>query len=158
VTVTYTPPPPPPPAAGTSVSDGVYVVGQDMQPGTYRVTAAVADRCYWQITKSGSNGGDIIRNDLPASDFPQVTVAQGQDFSTARCGTWVEEVSPRRPRAGPTRGRSVPHRAWTPPRCTSGQPGECASSAAREPMNAASPASSSRTSSRARNVSSSTHR
>lgn len=42
----------------TSVSDGIYVVGQDMQPGTYRVTAAVADRCYWQITKSGSNGRD----------------------------------------------------------------------------------------------------
>lgn len=89
--VTVTPPPPPPPASGTSVSDGVYVVGQDMQPGTYRVTAAVADRWYWKITKTGTNGADIIKNDIPGGGFPQVTLAAGQDFSTERCGTWVKK-------------------------------------------------------------------
>lgn len=81
----------PPPGPGTSVEDGIYVVGQDMQPGTYRVTAAVVDRCYWALTKTGSNGADIIQNDLPAGGFPQVTVKVGQDFTTKRCGTWVKK-------------------------------------------------------------------
>ncbi len=81
----------PPPGPGTSVEDGVYVVGQDMQPGTYRVTAAVANRCYWKIAKTGTNGADIIKNDLPAGGFPQVTLTVGQDFSSERCGTWVKK-------------------------------------------------------------------
>jgi len=81
----------PPPGPGTSVQDGVYVVGQDMQPGTYRVTAAVANRCYWKIAKTGTNGADIIKNDLPAGGFPQVTLTVGQDFSSERCGTWVKK-------------------------------------------------------------------
>jgi len=102
VTVTPTPPAPvtvtapaapaaPPPGPGASVGDGVYVVGQDMQPGTYRVSAAVTDGCYWAITKSGSNGGDIVQNDLPKGGFPQVTVKAGQDFDSERCGTWVKK-------------------------------------------------------------------
>jgi len=61
----------PPPGPGTSVGDGIYVVGQDMQPGTYRVSAVVVDRCYWALTKTGSNGSDIIQNDLPAGGFPR---------------------------------------------------------------------------------------
>jgi len=94
VTVTVTAPaapaaPPPGPVA--SVGDGVYVVGQDMQPGTYRVSAAVTDGCYWAITKSGSNGADIVQNDLPKGGFPQVTVKAGQDFDSERCGTWVKK-------------------------------------------------------------------
>ncbi len=81
----------PPPGPGASVGDGVYVVGQDLQPGTYRVSAAVTDGCYWQITKSGSNGDDIVQNDLPKGGFPQVTVKAGQDFKSERCGTWVKK-------------------------------------------------------------------
>lgn len=81
----------PPPGPGASVGDGVYVVGQDMQPGTYRVSAAVTDGCYWAITKSGSNGADIVQNDLPKGGFPQVTVKAGQDFKSERCGTWVKK-------------------------------------------------------------------
>ncbi len=81
----------PPPGPGASVGDGVYVVGQDMQPGTYRVSAAVTDGCYWAITKSGSNGADIVQNDLPKGGFPQVTVKAGQDFNSERCGTWVKK-------------------------------------------------------------------
>ncbi len=81
----------PPPGPGASVGDGVYVVGQDMQPGTYRVSGAVTDGCYWAITKSGSNGADIVQNDLPKGGFPQVTVKAGQDFKSERCGTWFKK-------------------------------------------------------------------
>jgi hypothetical protein len=84
----------PAPAAGaqpTSVGDGVYVVGEDMAPGTYKVSAAVKDGCYWMITKSGTNGADIIQNDLPTGGFPQVTLTKGQDFTTNRCGTWAKK-------------------------------------------------------------------
>ena len=81
----------PPPGPGASVGDGVFVVGQDMQPGTYRVSAAVTDGCYWAILKTGSNGSDIVQNDLPKGGFPQVTVKAGQDFKSERCGTWVKK-------------------------------------------------------------------
>jgi hypothetical protein len=93
VTATVTAAGPAPAAGGqaTSVGDGVYVVGEDMAPGTYKVTAAVKDGCYWMITKSGTNGADIIQNDLPTGGFPQVTLTKGQDFTTNRCGTWAKK-------------------------------------------------------------------
>lgn len=72
-----------------TVADGVWTVGLDMAPGTYRATE-VSDSCYWAILRSGSNGDDIIANDLPSGGNPQVTVEDGQDFETARCGEWVK--------------------------------------------------------------------
>ena len=42
----------------TTITDGIYTVGLDIQPGTYRVTTKVdpANNCFWGIYKSGSNG------------------------------------------------------------------------------------------------------
>ena len=56
-----------------------------------QLQADVADRCYGMISKSGTNGADIIKNDLPAGGFPQVTLTKGQDFNSARCGTWAKK-------------------------------------------------------------------
>jgi len=81
--------PPPPPAAPT-VEDGVWTVGVDIPAGRYRTTAAVPADCYWSITKTGSNGTDIIANDIPGGGRPTVTVKAGQDFTSARCGTWTK--------------------------------------------------------------------
>jgi hypothetical protein len=72
-----------------SVGDGVWTVGTDMPAGTYRSTG-VSSMCYWEITKTGSNGSDIIANDLPSGGHPQVTLKRGQDFGTNDCGTWVQ--------------------------------------------------------------------
>lgn len=89
------PPPPttiPAPAApaAPSVDDGTWTVGIDLPAGTYRTTAVVSSDCYWGIYKSGTNGNDIIANDIPGGGRPTVTVKAGQDFRTARCGTWVK--------------------------------------------------------------------
>lgn len=83
--------PAPPPAAAT-IKDGKWTVGVDFPPGTYRTTAEVSSGCYWEITKSGTNGssiGDIVANDLPGGGRPSVTLEVGQDFKTGRCGTWA---------------------------------------------------------------------
>lgn len=89
---TSTSPPAPAPPAVPTIKDGTWTTGTDFPPGTYRTTAEVSSGCYWEITKTGSNGssiGDIIANDFPGGGRPSVTLAVGQDFKTQRCGTWA---------------------------------------------------------------------
>lgn len=73
--------------AANTVTDGVWVVGTDIKPGTYRARNVPSD-CYWAITRSGSNGDDIINNGIPGGGNPTVTLSKGQDFTTQRCGEW----------------------------------------------------------------------
>lgn len=73
--------------AANTITDGVWVVGTDIEPGTYRAQNVPSD-CYWAITVSGSNGEDIINNDIPGGGNPTVTLSEGQDFTTQRCGEW----------------------------------------------------------------------
>lgn len=69
------------------VSDGVYVVGTDMAPGTYRTTGASSDNCYWQIS-SDPNGTNIIANgNTTSSAFAQVS--RGEYFKSDGCEEWV---------------------------------------------------------------------
>lgn len=77
--------------AANTVSDGTWTVGADIEPGTYRATAAVGSTCYWGIYVSGTNGSDIVENDLPGGGRPSVTLAAGQDFTTQRCGSWEKQ-------------------------------------------------------------------
>ena len=62
----------------------------DIPAGTYRTRDAVSSGCYWMVAKSGTNGEDILSNDLPSGGHPQVSVKRGQDFKTDGCGTWVK--------------------------------------------------------------------
>lgn len=78
-----------PPAPEAAISDGTWVVGEDIAAGTYKVVEAVPADCYWSITKSGTNGGDIIENDIPGGGKPKVTLKKGQDFTTRGCGDWA---------------------------------------------------------------------
>lgn len=77
--------------AANTVSDGTWTVGSDIEPGTYRAAAAVGSTCYWGIYRSGSNGDDIIENDIPGGGRPVVTLSQGQDFNSTRCGKWEKQ-------------------------------------------------------------------
>lgn len=77
--------------AANTVGDGTWVVGVDIEPGTYRPTENVGSRCYWGIYASGSNGDDIIANDIPGGGLPSVALAVGQDFKSSRCGTWTKQ-------------------------------------------------------------------
>lgn len=75
-------------AAANTVGDGTWSVGDDIKPGSYRATADVGSTCYWAIYSSGSNGGDIIQNDIPGGGRPTVKLSKGQDFKSSRCGSW----------------------------------------------------------------------
>jgi hypothetical protein len=77
--------------AANTIGDGTWTVGTDIEPGTYRAAAAVGSTCYWGIYRSGSNGGDIIENDIPGGGRPVVTLSAGQDFNSTRCGKWEKQ-------------------------------------------------------------------
>lgn len=77
--------------AANTISDGTWTVGRDIAPGTYRATADVGSSCYWGIYRSGSNGSDIIDNDLPGGGRPSVALSAGQDFKSSRCGNWQKQ-------------------------------------------------------------------
>lgn len=74
-------------ADGSLPGDGVYLVGSEVAPGTYRA-GSPAD-CYWE-RRSGLSGefSDVITNGLGASDSTVTIRASDVAFSSARCGTW----------------------------------------------------------------------
>jgi hypothetical protein len=76
--------------AANSVGDGIWTVGVDIEPGTYRATDVSAD-CYWGIYVSGTNGADIVNNGIPGGGNPQITIEEGQDFESQRCGEWTKQ-------------------------------------------------------------------
>lgn len=74
----------------TTLKDGMsYTVGTSMQAGTYQTTST-SSRCYWKITQSGTNYGDIIENDLGSMGVLSVSVTGGQDFQSKSCGDWTK--------------------------------------------------------------------
>jgi DNA-binding protein H-NS len=77
--------------AANSIGPGIWTVGVDVEPGTYRASQPVSSDCYWAITRSGTNGSDIIDNDIPGGGMPTVTLSAGQDFVNNRCGTFVKQ-------------------------------------------------------------------
>ncbi|MCR6492716.1 hypothetical protein [Cellulomonas sp. P24] len=76
--------------AASRVGVGTWTVGVDIQPGTYRAAEAVTGSCYWAIYRSGSNGNDILQNDIVQGGFPTVTLKDGQDFKNG-CGDFVKQ-------------------------------------------------------------------
>ncbi|WP_281860545.1 hypothetical protein [Salana multivorans] len=78
--------------AANTFGPGRWVVGVDIEPGTYRVTEPVTgDRCYWAITRSGTNGDSIVSNDFGTLGNHTVTLSEGQDFESTRCGSWAKQ-------------------------------------------------------------------
>jgi hypothetical protein len=77
--------------AADSIESGIWTVGIDVEPGTYRVSEALSGYCYWAIYRTGTSGGDIIDNDGPTGGFPTVTLSAGQDFENSGCGTFVKQ-------------------------------------------------------------------
>lgn len=77
--------------AANTVADGTWTVGKDIEAGTYRAAADVGSTCYWGIYATGSNGSNIIENDIPGGGRPTVALAGGQDFKSSRCGKWEKQ-------------------------------------------------------------------
>ncbi|WP_155291325.1 hypothetical protein ACJEDT_12260 [Rhodococcoides fascians] len=68
-------------------ADGKYIVGQDINPGTYDIPTRVAD-CYWE--RSDSQGNIIDNNFISISPSVTVTIAETDSgFTSRNCGTWT---------------------------------------------------------------------
>lgn len=73
----------------TIPGSGVYMVGEDIEPGTYR---SDGDSCYW-ARLAGFSGSldDIIANDN-VSGTAYVTIAPSDvAFEASRCGDWMRQ-------------------------------------------------------------------
>lgn len=77
--------------AANTIKEGTWTVGVDLEPGTYRTNSDVTSGCYWGIYRTGSNGSDIVDNDIVTGGRPSVTLSAGQDFKSSRCGTWSKQ-------------------------------------------------------------------
>ena len=72
----------------TSFGQGTFIVGTDMDPGTYQ--SSKGKSCYWERL-SGFSGefDDIIANDFLSGGRAIVTIEPGDvGFHSSRCGTW----------------------------------------------------------------------
>lgn len=76
--------------AANAITDGIWTVGVDIEPGTYRAEDVSSD-CYWAILESGSNGSDIVDNAIPGGGNPSVTLEEGWDFESSACGDWTKQ-------------------------------------------------------------------
>jgi hypothetical protein len=107
--------------AANSIGERIWTVETDVAPGTYRASQLVSSDCYWAITKSGSGGSDIIKNDIPGGGMLAVTLSVRQDFSNQRCGTFESSDPPPTDRSGERSGairsglRSGGYRGCPPP-------------------------------------------
>ncbi|MFF4346335.1 hypothetical protein [Streptomyces sp. NPDC001530] len=93
--VTVTPKPAEKAGPATLVEgDGQYLVGEDMQAGTYKTAgpdkSGFVDNCYWARTKDASGEfGAIIANDNLQGQG-RVTVKKGEYFETNGCQKWTK--------------------------------------------------------------------
>jgi hypothetical protein len=70
---------------GSEIPDGMFIVGKDIKPGTYRTTGS----CYWaRLSGFGGELDDIIANDN-TSGSGIVEIARGDTgFESSGCGGW----------------------------------------------------------------------
>jgi hypothetical protein len=74
-------------------ADGIYIVGTDIAPGTYR-TKTATDGCYWARLNSFSGDDNIIANNY--GDGWQIVTISSTDtaFETTGCGAWTTQLLP----------------------------------------------------------------
>lgn len=81
VTVTAAPAGP----SGSITSDGTFLVGADIKPGTYKT--AGGQMCYW-ARLSDLSGSGIIDNGVGAGQQVVTVAASDKAFETRGCGEW----------------------------------------------------------------------
>ena len=71
----------------TSFGEGEFIVGTDIQPGTYRSDGP--GDCYWSRVSGWSHElTDVIANDNTAGPAIVTIAATDKGFTSRRCGTW----------------------------------------------------------------------
>jgi hypothetical protein len=74
----------------TTVSgNGMYKVGSDIQPGTYKSTGSADGTCYWERTKDALHGVDSITANDNVTGNAVVTITRTDAyFKSSDCGDW----------------------------------------------------------------------
>src|SRR5439155_26639610 len=85
------------PAAATSVerfSNGIFQVGPDVRPGTYR-TRGGGDGCYFARLKGFSGSlEDVLANDSAVGPAVVTILPTDRGFQSDNCSTWTTDLSP----------------------------------------------------------------
>jgi len=81
--------------AAVSADQGVWLVGEDIKPGTW-TTANLGETndpsqiCKWSVTESlGTNFSTTVTRDLIFSGTGKVVLTAGQQFESTHCGKWA---------------------------------------------------------------------
>ena len=80
-------------ASQTSIPDGTFIVGTDIQAGTFRTRNASPGCYYKRLRGFSAMSADTIASDL--TDAPTVITVASTDkgFFTEDCGTWTQDLS-----------------------------------------------------------------
>jgi len=77
------------PATKMAGDGGMFKVGVDIAPGTYRSTGNTDDMCYWERAKDAEHGLDsILANDNVTGTAVVTISAKDAYFKTTGCKTW----------------------------------------------------------------------
>lgn len=90
---------PPPPAASdsakpprgpaTSMGNGTFLVGTDVEPGTYRSDGPLRTSCYWaRLSGTGGELDDIIANNLGKGPATVTIKKSDAAFESSGCSRW----------------------------------------------------------------------
>ncbi|MER5909271.1 hypothetical protein ABT124_01910 [Streptomyces sp. NPDC001982] len=77
------------PASSMDGDGGMFKVGTDIAPGTYKSAGNADDSCYWERTKDAEHGLDSIIANNNVTGTAVVTLRPGDAyFKTTGCGDW----------------------------------------------------------------------
>ncbi|MQY37781.1 hypothetical protein SRB17_57860 [Streptomyces sp. RB17] len=77
------------PASSMDGDGGMYKVGTDIAPGTYKSTGNADDSCYWERTKDAEHGLSSIIANNNVTGTAVVTIGPSDAyFKTTGCGGW----------------------------------------------------------------------
>lgn len=83
-----------PESAPTTIVDGMWLVGEDFRPGTYRTQETfstesdVDDRCIWEVDSTWTDWDGETLEVETADGHGEVTLETGQQLVSTGCGTW----------------------------------------------------------------------
>jgi hypothetical protein len=73
----------------TSFGDGIFIVGTDILPGTYRSSGQTG--CYWgRLANFSGAGNDTLANDNTDTAATVTIAGSDKGFKSSSCGTWTK--------------------------------------------------------------------
>jgi hypothetical protein len=82
------------PVPGQIGGEGIYGVGADLQPGTYRTAGpspAAFDNCYWERSRDTSGQQrSVIASGVVSGPFTVTIKGTDKAFKTSGCETWTK--------------------------------------------------------------------